>query len=129
MDRGDLCQGVHGGLNIGQGVSQDEVFIGRKGSGAECRYENSLGGEVRIGHYSVGTLNERTPEAGLEQEVLDFLCRCGSLGAKVHGFLLCIGLYHHCQQFSLVAADDGLHLAAYRAGEENLRALFVSHKG
>ena len=126
---GYLGQGVDTGLEVCEGFTKGEVCIRCQGSRAEGRNENCLGRGVRSGHDAVGTLDEGTPQTGLQEKVLGFLGRFGSFGTEVHELLVGIGLYQNCQQFSLFAPDDSAYRTADRRGEQNLGTLFVGHHG
>ena len=125
----NLAQGVHAGLNVLHGFDQGEIVVRGQRSRAEGGYENCLGCSLGVCHDAVGALDKRSPQTGVQEDLLNPGGVCGSLGPEVHVLLGGIGLYQNCQQLSLFAPDNLLYGAADGRGEQNLGTLFVGHHG
>ena len=129
VDGRELAKGVHRGPDVFQGVLKGEFCVGSKGGGAETGDENCLGGDLGIGHYPIGALDDCAPEAAVQKNLpyIGGLVRdSGGEGCVLHLFSC---FYQDGEQLSLFSPDDFLNLSAYGGGKENLGVLFVAHEG
>ena len=126
---GEEGKGVHGGLDVGEPVSEREFGVGGKRSGAEGRNENGFRLQGGIRHDAVRTLDQRTPKAGFQQEIPGVVGGDGGLRAKVDILLGVIDLDEDGEQLALLSADDLRHGAADRRGDEDGGILLVGENG
>ena len=128
---GQLAEDVDAGLDVGNVGGQRVIIIRGERGGVEGGDEQGFRGQLRIGDDAVGALDEGNPEAALEEQVPDLgaLERGDLLRTEIDGFLFAVGLHEDGEQFALLAADDLLHGAADRRGEQDPGAGFVCHDG
>ena len=126
---GQLAEGVHTGLDVGEAVAEGEFGVGRERGGAEGGDENGLRAQVGIGLDAVGTLDDRAPEAGLEEKLFHLLRIGGDLRAEVDVLLGVVGLDEDGEQLPLLTPDDAGHGAADGRRDEDPGLLLVGEDG
>ena len=126
---GQLAEGVHAGLDVGEAVAEGELGVGRERGGAEGGDEDGLRTQVGIRLDAVGTLDEGVPEAGLEEELLHRFRIGRDFRPEIDVLLGGVGFDEDGEQLALVAPDDALHRAADGRGDEDLGLLLVGRRG